>query len=413
MSENIDKVYNDIARFIKDNNMEKHFATTLRNLVREIHLKSLSETNKGYCMKFQIPEKPGAVILNDVTVVTSDQLEHAMMKDWELEHKDAPMYRSQYYHNMLILMLYGVRNDNEDIYKNAFLLILFRLWNGRVTHSFPRNCNPDIMNYVTNVMMNKKFYANKFPTPLELITNHFAPKLLTKYKDTLIKDSFNTKIVFERSFGRLRQIFRHDPVPNLIDGTTNYSSGLQPLYYKAAQKNLRMSTKSGGTNPDDESELSDNFTSSDLDSIVEEIKNFIIMENRMTYDDRFLDFLMKEEKILLKKETILNIYKAIHDINYGDYISEITNLIFLNIKTINKNDICDRNFFTNIFKPRIISSKHTQTNDDLKKLVTKFIEKLFDDMDIKKDYQKTYYTQIKKTILYFFAYNIRHYICHN
>ena len=98
------------------------------------------------------------------------------------------------------------------------------------------------MAYVVSNMMNKKYYANKYSTPLEMIVQWFVPTIYNKYKSNIISNSDETKRLFEQCFNRLRQIFRSNKVADLDTGGIKYTSGLQPLYFEAKQKGLKISS---------------------------------------------------------------------------------------------------------------------------------------------------------------------------
>ena len=79
--------------------------------------------------------------------ISSDEVKTAFVNDWGVAHIDAYMVKNVYYHILLLLLTLGLRKHNEQMQKDALMLILVKLWNGRRI-KFIRYCNQDVMRYV-------------------------------------------------------------------------------------------------------------------------------------------------------------------------------------------------------------------------------------------------------------------------
>ena len=268
--------------------------------------------------------------------------------------------------------------------------------------------------YVTNNMMNKKSLPNKFQNPFEMIINHFVPTILKKYTSYILRDSTQTKTLFNQSFNRLRQLFRSDSLPDPATGAPRYRSGLQPLYFKAKDEGYKFSTMraAGG---DTDSGVGDMLSSSGFDEQIENVTNYIIMNISPNYDTSFLDFVNNESAIKLK--TIEKVVKLIHTHRYADEIREIVELTFSRLADVQKAKFCSPGFLKDVIKKRIISSKHTSDVIKLKEVVDNLLsELLVDNFEKQFSYDKwsnTQKSQWRRIIIYAIGYNIQKQICYS
>jgi hypothetical protein len=320
------------------------------------------------------------------------------------------MYNDQYYHNLLLLIAHGMKGKNKQLVEAAQTLMMIKLWNGRSIGSI-RFCDPDVMQYVTTQMMNRKSLPNKYANPFEMIITHFVPTLIKKYSPNILRDSGQTKILFNQSFNRLRQLFRSDAIPDKTSGAPRYRSGLQPLYFKAKEQGFRFSTMSAGGSED--ASVGDMLSSSGFDEQIESVTNYIIMNISPTYDKSFLDFVNSESTI--KLATIEKVVKSIHSHKYIDEIREIVELTFSRLSDTPKQKFCSPNFMKDTIKRKIISSKHTPDVIQLKKIADVLLEKILEDkLDKQFSYSiwsNTQKSQWRRIIVYAIGYNIQKQVC--
>jgi len=253
-------------------------------------------------------------------------------------------------------------------------------------------------------MMSKKFEAPKHETPFELITQYFTPTIFKKYKSYAQKDPVETKRIFQACFNRIRQIFRFDRVADLNTGEIKYRSGLQPLYFKAKEKNLKISTTVSNSESGVESSLSSNAIEEDIDNIT----NYIVMNHQPVYPDEFIEFLKTQSSA--QKTAIVKILTSMHSLTYTDSLREMLEFMF---KRISLSNLCSSDFMTEV-KNKIISSKHTSDVNRLKDLCDVFLKIIFQkqfNIDYDK-YSSTNRAQLRRIIMYGLAYNIQKYKCH-
>ena len=244
-----------------------------------------------------------------------------------------------------------------------------------------------------------------------MIVTHFVPTLLKKYSPNILRDSSQTKILFNQSFNRLRQLFRSDAIPDKVSGAPRYRSGLQPLYFKAKEQGFRFSTMRATTGED--ASITDALTSSGVEEQIESVTNYIIMNISPNYDKQFLDFVNNESTI--KLDTIKKVVMAIHSHKYIDEVREIVELTFSRLGSIPKQNFCSPNFMTDVIKKKIISSKHTIDVVQLKKIADILLEKILEDqLDRRFRYSvwsNTQKSQWRKIIIYTIGHNIQKQVC--
>ena len=374
------KMYFELDSFVKNNNYGKKIEIGLEKIVEGVRSKVVdTSSDLGYCMKLIISDKDVTNLLqftpghNDI-LSYKKELRLSFLVDWEipLEGRNV-MYGNDYYHLLLLFVLYGIKNNNDNIAKLALQLIMYRLWNGRLNVGFPKMCDPDIMKYVVS-NMTKKHKARHHDNPFDLINNHYAPTVLTKYKTSTILDPIiGLKTIFNQSYIRLRQTFISTPKVDTDTGKNVQTGGLQIKYYKAAELGNRFSKSSASST---DINITDLLSSNSMDDKIDSIVSSMILAKK-EYEPSFLSFLNDQTEI--KKDTLLFITQDIHNYKYEELIKEIISLIFkqLNIKKISKNDILSKRFVPEIIKRTVISSKHTPVIIDIKKLCFELLNELF------------------------------------
>lgn len=261
------------------------------------------------------------------------------------------------------------------------------------------------MQYIIQNMMSKKFVCTKYETPFEMVTQYFTPTIITKYKSYVLKDSKEIKRVFDACFNRIRQIFRSDPVVDLNTGGTKYRSGIQPLYFEAKSKNLKISTTVSNSETGVETSLTSHSADEDIDSIT----NFIVMNHSPKYEDKFVDYIKTQSSA--QKSSIIQILNSIHSIHYVEYIREILESIF---RRVTINNICAPSFLDDI-QTKIVASKHTpdvtRIKDICDKLLIEIMQTKFNPPYDYMKYSSTNRAQLRRIVIYGIAHNMQKYKC--
>lgn len=411
MSNLIDLVYNKLINDIQANpTLDRKLEIALQSANHSVQMHFIQRYNEGYCAKFAIPDKDINNIFKEFPSVIDDDIKNSFITTWNLPSNKAHMHSNIYYHRLLLSMLYGVKNNKEQIVLFSISLILYRIWNGRLTKLI-KWCNPEIMNAAIADISDNRTLVKKYSNPLALIQDYFAPTLYKKYKSYLLRDSSTTKIVFEQCYNRLKQIFGSNARNDLKTGQTIYQTGLQPYYYKAHASKNKIS-KSGT----DLEELDDRFSTSTADSLIENVTTFIVFANNINYSNAFVQDVASKIKGL-RSTTVPTILKNIHQSKYHDLIREIVEIFFRRIRGISQSQICSDVIFREV-QTKIISSKNNQDVNHLKKLTDKLLDEIFNN-DLDKKYTdyllktENQRAQYKIIVFYGIAYNIRRSICDN
>lgn len=407
MSKPIDKLLDVLEKDIKQAGTSRFLENRIQRTVHLVQMDSISRHKEGYCMTFKIPRTDVMKAFHEYPSINPVLIKSAVVKQWGVP-PNAKMWQDEYYHLLSFIIVYALRNHKDDLAKNALSLILFRLWNGRRIVGIPY-CDPDIMQYVISHLMSRKYHAKRYDNPLELILQYYAPTILKKYSQDVIRDSTKSRRVFEQSFVRLNQLFKSSKAIDLKNKKASYNSGLQPLYFQAANQNLRISTlKQSQT---DSFDIDTVLGGSEIQQQINEFVNYIVINSKPIYDKSFIKFINEDTKH--RAEIIDRILVSMHSMEYLDLIREIVELIFKRLQNVGKNDICSKTFFSNIVRKRIISSKHTQDIVYLKKLIDDLLVHI-----LKSNFKQAYYdwsnvrrSQFRRIIIYGISYNLQKFIC--
>lgn len=355
----------------------------------------------GYCSKFVIPDREINNLFGNYDV---EKMRLAFIRDWGLPPNEK-MISNPYYHKLSILVLYGARNNKQDIAEYAIKLILYRMWNGRLLKLI-KWCNPEIMASV--VSNTKQRLIKKYSNPLDLIQQYFAPTLYSKYKSYILRDSAETKRLVQQCFSRLKQLFGSNKQLNLNTSEYTYTTGLQSEYYKAHEDRNKISSK--GSN-----DLDQDISNSDIQSLIENITTSIIM-GKTNYSANFVDRVYSKI-VSIRKNTIVDILSKMHHIKYRDFLYEFVEIFLRRFRGVAQSRICSDEIYS-IIETRIISSKNTQDVNHIKRVCDLMIIKIFETDFPNRQYSKTYmeYTDnarssYRKIIIYGIGYNIQKTLC--
>jgi len=410
----IDVVLNDLREHFKTTtDTEDKLHVRLNTIIRKVYIDSINQ-NKGYCISFKNVEPD---ILNLYNTLSLDQakVSAAFAKDWAAP-ANAHMINNPYYHILLLIAAYSMYSKNKKLSHEALILVLIKMWNGRKSR-YIKYCDVDTMRYVV-ANLSGKFLARKYDTPLQFITQHFAPTIHDKYEDMVLHDIKNTKRIFDQSFGRIRQLFVQGMKPNIYAKATDKyqtkaTSGLAVFYHDAKDKGLSISSPKIMKHDEEQTQSSlEMYTSDSYDEAISNITTHIVINHNPRYDPQFIAYVSSISKDALNQQLTI-LLKTIHNIRYTEYIKEILGLMFKQLPIFNKNELCSKQFY-DIVRRKIISSKHSADNIQIKQIADLFLEEIFKN-DIKTVEYNNYSSPIRgkfRSIIFLgFAYNIQQYIC--
>lgn len=405
MENQIDKVYNKFLSDIRANpSLERELQISLQKANHNIQMHFIQRHEEGYCAKFAIPDKDLNNIFINFPSISDDELKDAFIRGWNLPRDaECRMHSNIYYHRMMLIILYGAKNNKKSLAEYATRLILFRIWNGRILRLI-HYCNPEIMAAVVSASSQR--LIKKHHNPLDLIQNYFAPTIYSKYIPYMLRNSSETKRYYEQCYLRIKQIFSQNRVVDLRSGEKKYSKGLQPEYYEA-HRNRNKITRATQDDNNNKDLINQSAT------FVETVLTFISVR-QITYDPVFIRKTSTKIKGL-RPSSIPEILTKIHQLKYVDILREILELYFIRIRGISEKDLCTDAFF-NLVEKNIISSKNTRDVEFIKILCDKLLDSIFKN-DMAKPYND-YMTlssnaraPYKNIIIYGIGYNIQRSLC--
>lgn len=393
--------------------LERDIKFELERLNRKIFQISITQ-HQGWCTTYKIPQLEVTALANKLNL-TLDEIKHAFVTQWKIPISNNPtlfMYGNIYYHMLLLLMVYGLRYNNEEMTKSALTLFCCKLWNGRRQRHIPY-CNPDIMRYVVANASGKK-YVRTYDSPLHMITAKYVPGLLDKYGKDIVKDSSKTINILNQAHNRLRQLFVQDMAPNIKTGRSEANSGIAAEYFAASKEGLKISNPKLMAKGDGENDHQsiEQYSTHIYEEMINEISNYIIMNVDPKYDPNIIQFINK--MTTTRPGHVQVILSAVHSIKYEEYIHELIGLLFKQLQVSTKNEICVPSFLVELVKKRVISSKHSPVITQLKLILDRLLENIFKDKIGYRDY--TLYStpsrgKLRNIIIYGLCYNIQKYIC--
>jgi hypothetical protein len=406
----IQEQYKLMSDAIKTNpQIERQLLFKLQRLNHIVQMNFVQRHEEGYCARFIIPDKDFLSIFSDIPELKDENIKSAFKAGWKLpSNANAHMHSNIYYQKLCLIIYHSAKTNNTELGEFALRLILFRLWNGRITKLI-KWCNPDIMAAAIANCKSQKFKFKQYSTPLDLIQQYYTPTIYTKYKSYILRDINETKRLFEQSYHRIKQLFGSGSKPDIETGGTRYTSGLQPFYYAAYEQRERIGTRK----TDSDTEFDDRMSSSDTNVLINSIVTHMTVTNN-TYDTSIVDFIASNIKGI-KRNKIEILLEKMHQLKYSDILQDIIELYFRRFSGSAQKDFCSPDYYNKI-KSNIISSKNNQDIANLKKLVDILLDQIFKN-DLDKAYddymEKTLNQRAQyKTIIYYgIAYNIKQVIC--
>lgn len=408
MSNQVSIIYGQLDKALQSNpSLISKLHSELSRMISATYTQAMN-SDEGYCYKFNIPT---TAVMNLYQLLNLDQAQigKAFQADWKFPNH-AVMYNDPYYQILLLLVYCGIKRNDEQLINNALFLLLQKLWNGR-KYVYIKYCDKRVMNYVVSHLVNKKHNVTKYDTPLSLLKDYYVPTLMKKYRPEIAKDVFRLRQLFMQSWARIDQLFAFNPVIDSATGLKKAQGGLLPLYMKAKQNGLFLTTPTIIKGDTEEDVGFDQYsTMHNRDEIVTSTADFITMNSKVQYPSSFISDVNTNTKVSTKViETMLS---SIHNHKNYDLIHDTLSVILSRVNVSDKNDICGKDFMTNV-KRNIISSKNTEEIRKLQKLLLLMTTKIFkEDLSIDIDnYGKAQQMQICNVILYGLIYNLRKHNC--
>ena len=161
------------------------------------------------------------------------------------------------------------------------MCVLMKIWNGRKVR-YIKFCDKKVMKYVTTHMVTKKHSVSKFDSPISLLHDYYVPTLTNKYGPEIKRNPIKLKRLFEQMFSRINQLFIFNPRRNLVTGKNEAQGGLLPLYMKAKQEGMSISSPS--INMGDDEPGFDQFSTVHIrDEMTNDIADYITMNPNPKY----------------------------------------------------------------------------------------------------------------------------------
>jgi len=399
------EVYNQLDKTLgSDRNLINQLFIELSRIVSAAYNQSMTSSDEGYCFKFTLPitavNKIYFLLKLDENVVGK-----AFQTDWNIP-SEAIMYNDSYYHILLLIIYYGLKNKNELLVKHSLCILLMKIWNGRKA-KYIKFCDKRVMNYVVTHMVNNKHLVTKYDSPMTLISEYFVPTLISKYSDGILRNpAIQLKQLFMQAWGRVNQMFVFNMRTNMTTGEKEAQGGLLPLYMKAKQENLYVSTPTIMTGEEEEPEFDQYSTMHNRDDLVTGTTDYITMNAHPQYTPLFIADANKYTKVSIK--IIEKMLIAMHNHKYYDIIHDIISIILSRVSVVDKNDICKPEFINNV-RRTVISSKNTGEIKSIQRLLDNLVSDIFKEslgIDFIK-YSNVQQIQIRNVVIYGLIYNLK------
>lgn len=402
-------------QFHADPRLERQVYQEISKFVSTAFSQSMA-SDEGYCFKFNLP-MTGVNKLYSLIDIEQKDVFNAFLKDWGRGAMTNRMHNHPYYQILLVIAYYGIKENKEHLYKNAMLLCLMKIWNGRKVR-YLKFCDKRIMKYVTTHMVTKKHGVSKYDSPISLLHDYYVPTLYAKYGPEIKRNPIKLKALFEQMYSRINQLFVFNPRINLTTGKSEAQGGLLPLYKKAREMGMSISSPSIGFGDDEEAGFDQYSTVNIREEITNSVVDYITMNPNPIYPDSLVKHF--NERFNIKEATIHSILKAMHDHRYHEILSDLISIILSRTNVTDKIDVCKPNFL-NIVKKTIVSSKNNPDTKKIQTLCNMLLKKIFDNTlkddtgrpltKVYEKYSDVTQIHIRNVLIYGVIYNIRKTIC--
>lgn len=409
MSSKIIELYEKLSMTLHANpSIEQHLYTELARMVSNGHTQDMG-SDEGYCFKFNLP-LTAVKKLYKVIGLTENEVYEAFKSDWGVSAMRNRMYSDSYYQILVLITFYGLKEKKSRFSDNAFLIMLFKIWNGRKTKFF-QYCDKKTMKYVTSHMLTNRHLFAKYDSPLTLLRDYYVPSLLKKYGPEMLRDPKTTVRLISQSFGRIRQNFVQNMRTDIKTGQKYAQAGILPLYMKAKEEGLSISNPSvRPLDSEEQPELGRYATVSSRDEIIDTSTDAITMNSNPKYAQQIITDINNKTKVSTKViETIL---KSLHNHRFYDTIHDIFSIVLSKTNVSEKTQICSTSFLDSVQK-NIISSKNNVDARKIQAYVNKILEDIFKNifrLDFRK-YSQSQQIQLRNVIIHGLVYNLRKSVC--
>jgi hypothetical protein len=254
-------------------------------------------------------------------------------------------------------------------------------------------------------MLTNRHVLSKYQNPVTLLQDYFIPTLLSKYAPEIKQDIFKLKRLFEQSYARVFQLFIFNPRTNLQTGKQEAQGGLLPIYMKAREEGLYITTQ-GQKQQDDEniSGYEDFATTHNRDEIVDKTTDFMVM-NKVLYPINVITEINRKTNVSVK--IIEKILVALNEHKNIEIIQNLLVLILSRCNVTSVTDICKGNFSTLIQK-NVISSKNNDEAIKIQRLLDALLERIFKEkLDINfNNYSVVHKIKIRNVIIFAIEHNL-------
>jgi hypothetical protein len=389
-----------IAPALQDKKIETLIFTELTKMVSASYTSNMA-SDESFCFKFNLP----LIAVNNfykILNLNPVEVNLSFKSDWGSTL--TAMHTDPYYQILLLLIYHGIITKKENITKNALMVLLLKIWNGRKSHFF-KYCDKRVMKYVISRMLTNRHILSKYENPVTLLQDYFVPTLLSKYAPEIHQDIFKLKRLFEQSYARIFQLFIFNPRTNLQTGKQEAQGGLLPIYMKAREEGLYITTQ-GQKQQDDEnvSGYEDFATTHNRDEIVDKTTDFMVM-NKVLYPINIITEINRKTNVSVK--IIEKILAALNEHKNIEIIQNLLVLILSRCNVTSVTDICKGNFSTLIQK-NVISSKNNDEANKIQRLLDVLLERIFKEkLDINfNNYSVVHKIKIRNVIIFAIEHNL-------
>jgi len=389
---------------LKNKKIETYIYTEMTKMISAAYSNNTS-SDESFCFKFNLPITLVNNFYKKLSINPSD-LGNAIKSDWGSTL--TAMHNDPYYQILLLFIYYGVTEKKEMFAQNALMILLLKIWNGRKSKFF-KYCDKRIMKYVISNMLTNRHVLSKYENPVMLLRDYFVPTLLSKYGPEIRLDIFKLKRLFEQCWARVRQIFVFNSRTNLQSGKSEAQGGLLPLYMKAHDEGLHISTPhmSGSNNQSDDSSntYEEYATTHNRDSIVSKTVDYIVLNKSVKYPINFITEVNHKTNVSVK--IIEKIVDFVHLNSNFDVIQNLIVLILSRCNISSEQDIC-KGDFSNLIQKNVISSKNNEEVNNIQRLLDSMLIKFFKEVlnaDFNK-YSNVHKIKIRNVIIYALEHNL-------
>jgi hypothetical protein len=371
----IEEIYTGLEQLlIKDAGILSSLHRTLGNI--EMSIQSVAfDSDEGYAFKFprKVIEVKGLFSLLELN---ETDVELAFRTDWGYP-EGTRMYGDPYYHILLLIVAYGLRENDQILTQRALLIILMALWNSCLNR-YIKYCDKKIMKYVIEHMLTGKHLASEHSIPYLLLKNHFVPTLLETYGPRIIKDAPKLKELLMQSWNRLNQFFANKMKIGMDTGKKEAQGGLMALYMKAKKKGLssrEVFVDSGQMNEnEDESFVSEDIykTVSKSEDIVTAMARFIVNRD-LPHEDSVITQIESDSGI--NADLIKQILGLLHHQDNLDIIGEMMTMILKMTRIKSLDAILAENALDNV-RTRVIDASDPKDRGKINKLIDALVVNL-------------------------------------